>query len=214
VDRAVFGEAAKHGVGFGVWVGWGFGFGGVGISFEGWWGGLAGCVGTFHSTVHGFVGETIGVLVFVAEGVRDLEGFESGDTVSGFLPERFEVWRAHLIFTLDLLDHQLRVGDDAEAGVVMIEGVLEAGEETGVFGVVIGSDTEELAEFGDDHPLVVLNEGPEAGWAWVATGSAVAVGVDPDGLCGVGRWLGGGWIGEETGRGGTGRHGVSLPLWC
>jgi hypothetical protein len=30
VDDAVFGEAAKHGVGLGVGVGWGFGFRGVG----------------------------------------------------------------------------------------------------------------------------------------------------------------------------------------
>jgi len=136
-------------------------------------------LGAFHATVHGFVGEAVGVLVFVAEGVRDLEGFESGDTVSGFLPERFEVRRVHLIFALDLLDHQLGVGDDAETGVVVVEGVLEAGEQAGVFGVIVGSDTEELAEFGDDHALIVLNEGSKTGRPGVSTGSAVAMGVDP-----------------------------------
>ena len=45
MDYAVFGEAAEHGVGFGVGVWWGFGFGGVGIGLDDWWGGgLAGDV--------------------------------------------------------------------------------------------------------------------------------------------------------------------------
>jgi hypothetical protein len=71
VDGAVAGEAAEHGAGFGV--GWGFGFGGVRCGFEG--GGLAGAGGAFHASVHGFVGQSVGVFVFVAEGVGDFEGF-------------------------------------------------------------------------------------------------------------------------------------------
>ena len=43
VDYAVFGEAAEHGVGFGVGVGRGVGFGGVRRGFDDWRGfGLAG----------------------------------------------------------------------------------------------------------------------------------------------------------------------------
>ena len=179
MDCAVFGEAAEHGVGFGVGVGWGFGFFGVGGGFEGCRSGLAGSWGAFHASVHGFVGEAVGVFVFVAEGVGDLEGFEFGDAVAGFLPEGFEVGGVDFVFALDLLDHQLGVGDDAEAGVVVVEGVLEAGEEAGVLGVVVGADAEEFAEFGEDGALVVLDEGSEAGGAGVAAGSAVAVGVDP-----------------------------------
>ena len=148
-------------------------------------GGGAGWPGSWralHAAVHGFVGEAVGVLVFVAEGVGDLEGFEFGDAVSGLLPEGSQVGGVDLVLALDLLDHQLGVGDDAEAGVVVVEGVLEAGEEAGVFGVVVGAHAEEFAEFGEDDALVVLDDGSVAGGTGVAAGSAVAVGVDPDGL--------------------------------
>ena len=63
--------------------------------------------------------------------------------------------------------------------MVVVEGVLEAAEEAGVFGVVVGADAEELAEFGEDGAVGVLDEGSVAGGAGVAAGSAVAVGVDP-----------------------------------
>jgi hypothetical protein len=215
VDDTVFGEAAEHGVGLRVGVGWSCGFRGVGSGFERRWGGLTGGVGAFHSTIHGFVGEAVGVLVFVAEGVGDLEGFEFGDAVSGLLPEGLEIGGVDLVLALNLFDHQLGVGDDAEAGVVVVEGVLEAAEEAGVFGVVIGAHAEEFAEFGDDHTLIILDEGPVAGWAGVAAGPAVAVGVDPG--VSLGRFLGSGgrWVGEEAGGGGgTGSHGVSVPRWC
>ena len=39
-------------------------------------------LGAFHASVHGFVGEAVGVFVFVAEGVGDLEGFEFGDSAA------------------------------------------------------------------------------------------------------------------------------------
>jgi hypothetical protein len=62
---------------------------------------------------------------------------------------------------------------------VVVESVLEAAEEAGVFGVVVGAHAEEFGEFGEDRAVLVLDEGSVAGWAGIATGSAVAVGVDP-----------------------------------
>jgi hypothetical protein len=217
VDDAVFGEAAEHGVCLGVGVGRGFGFGGIRGGFA--WGrrGLTGGVGSgfatlvaAHATVHGLVGEAIGVLVFVAEGVGDLEGFESGDAVFGLLPEGPQVGGVDFVLALDLLDHELGVRDDAEAGVVVVEGVLEAGEEAGVFGEVVGAHAKEFAEFGKDHAPIVLDDGSVAGGTGVAAGSAVAMGVDPAGFLGVGsrRWRG---LGEEAwGGGGAGGHRKSL----
>ncbi len=150
----------------------------------------------------------------MAEGVGDLEGFEAGDAVSGFLPEEFEVGGVDFVLALDLLDHELGVGDDAEAVVVVVEGVLEAGEEAGVFGVVVGADAEEVGEFGEDDAVVVGDLGSVAGGAGVAAGSAVAVGVDPDGFGGC-FGFGGGGFGEEAGDGGgAAGHGVSVPRWC
>ena len=92
----------------------------------------------------------------------DLEGFEFGDAAFGFFPEGFEVGGVDLVLALDLLDHELGVGDDAEAGVVVVEGVLEAAEEAGVFGVVVGAKSKELTEFGEDGAGVVLDEGSVA----------------------------------------------------
>ena len=172
-----------------------------------------------HAAVHSLVGEAVGVLVFVAEGVGDFEGFEFGDAVFGLLPEGAEGGGVYFVFALDLLDHQLGVGDDAEAGVVVVEGVLEAGEEAGVFGEVVGAHAEEFAELGEDCALVVLDDGSVAGGTGVAAGSAVAVGVDPGRFWG---WFGGvfglrldwllGWgFGKEAwGSGRAGRHGVSV----
>jgi hypothetical protein len=216
VDDAVFGEAAEHGVGFGVGVGRSFGFGGVRGRFEGRRDGLAGGLGAgvatlvaAHSAVHGLVGEAVGVLVFVAEGVGDFEGFEFGDAVFGLLPEGSQVGGVDFVLALNLLDHELGVGDDAEAGVVVVERVLEAGEEAGVFGEVVGAHAEELAELGQDGAVVVLDDGSVAGGTGVAAGSAVAVGVDPAGVFGVGSRRGRGF-GEEGGGDGAASHRKSL----
>jgi hypothetical protein len=95
--------------------------------------------------------------------------------------------------------------------VVVVERILEAAEEAGVFSVVVGAHAEELGEFGENGAFVVLDEGAVAGGAGVAAGSSVAVGVDPVGLFGGGR-IGGEGFGEEVGGcGRTGRHWVSLP---
>ena len=153
--------------------------------------------GAFHAAVHGFVGEAVGVLVFVAEGVGDLEAVEAADAGFGFLPEGFEVGGVDFVLALDLLDHELGVGDDAEGAVAVVEGELEAGEEAGVFGVVIGAEAEELGEFGEDVALCVGDLGAEAGGTGVTAGAAVAVGGD-----------GVGGVGGEWKK--TGGHGMSL----
>ena len=145
----------------------------------------------------------------------DFEGFEFGDAVFCLLPEGSEVGGVDFVLTLNLLDHELGVGDDAEAGVVVVESVLEAGEEPRVFGEVVGAHAEEFTEFGQDGAVVVLDDGSVAGGTGVAASSAVAVGVDPealfrDGLGGAGYGRGGG-VGEEAGGGwGAAGHRESL----
>jgi hypothetical protein len=97
----------------------------------------------------------------------------------------------------------------------VVEGVLEAGEEAGVFGEVVGAYAEEFAEFGEDRAVVILDDSAVAGGTGVAAGSAVAVGVDPGSL------FGGGFVdvvigcgrgfGKEAGDGrGTASHRKSL----
>ena len=102
--------------GEGFWLGWGGGFGGVGGCCEDrpgthvrlcrtWGTRIGGWGGALHAAVHGLIGQGVGGFVFVAEGVGDLEGFEFGDTVFGFLPEGLEVGRVDFVLALDLFDH-------------------------------------------------------------------------------------------------------------
>jgi hypothetical protein len=89
----------------------------------------------------------------------------------------------------------------------VVKSGLEAAEEAGVFGVVVGAEAEEFAEFREDGAVFALDEGSVAGWAGVSAGSSVAVSGDPAGFFGGWGW-GWGWgVGEEAGcGGGTGRH--------
>ena len=116
----------------------------------------------------------------------DFELVELGDAAFGFFPEGTEVRGVDLVLALDLLDHELGVGDDAEVGVVVVERPLEAAEEAGVLGVVVGAVAEELGELGEDVARLVLQDGPVAGRAGVAAGAAVTVGGDPAGFGGGG----------------------------
>ena len=75
---------------------------------------------------------------------------------------------------------------------MVVERVLEAAEEAGVLGVVVGAHAEELGEFGEDVAFVVLDKCAVAGGAGIAAGSAVAVGVDPVHLFGCRGCRGGG----------------------
>ncbi len=111
----------------------------------------------------------------------DLEGVELGDERTGLLPEREQVRGFDLVDALDLLDHELGVGDDAEVFVAVVEGVLEDAEEAGVFGEVVGAVAEEDGELGEGVSGVVGEDGTVAGGAGVAARTAVAVGGDPGG---------------------------------
>ncbi len=122
----------------------------------------------------------------MAEGVGDFELVELGDAAFGFFPEGAQVGGVDLVLALDLLDHELGVGDDAEVGVVVVERPLEAAEEAGVLGVVVGAVAEELGELGEDVAGFVLQDGPVAGRAGVAAGAAVTMGGDPAGFGGGG----------------------------
>ena len=133
----------------------------------------------------------------MAQGVGDFEAFQLRDAAAGFLPERAQIGGVHLVLALDLLDHELGVGDDAQAAVVVVERPLEAAEQAGVFGVVVGAVAEELGQLGEDAAGFVLEERAVAGGAGVAAGSAVAVGGDPAGCGGAG----GGFVGEKILRG-------------
>ncbi len=142
--------------------------------------------GAVHTAVHGFVGEAVGVLVFVAERMGDLEPFELGDATPGLVVEGLQVGTFDLVLPLDLLDHQLGVGDDAQARIAAVERELEAAQQAGVLGKIIGANAEELAEFGEDAAVGALNEGSVTRGTGIAASAAVAVGGDPATAVGTG----------------------------
>lgn len=83
----------------------------IGDGTWGCWSGLG--FGTSCAAVHGLIGEAVGMLVLGAQGVLDDEGIEALDTAAGLGVEGDEVGTLDLEASLDLLDHQLGVGDDA-----------------------------------------------------------------------------------------------------
>jgi len=116
------------------------------------------------------------MLVAAAEGVADFEAVDAAGELSGFFKERAEDGAGDLVLALHLLDHQLGVGDDAEALDVVFGGPLEYAEKAGVLSEVVGADSEELAQFGYDAAVGVLDDGAVAGGAGIASGTAIAVG--------------------------------------
>ena len=152
-------------------------------------------VAASHAAVHGLVGERVGVLVFVAQGVGDLKGVEPGDAVAGLLPQGLQVRGVDLVLALDLLDHQLGIGDDLDAAVAVGEGPVEHGEQAAVLGEIVGAGAEKLRELGEGGACGVGNDGPVAGGAGVAARAAIAMRVHP-GLSG-GRRLAGYIVGEQ-----------------
>jgi hypothetical protein len=154
------------------------------------WGCLAVCRSA-SSAVHGVVGQLVGGLILVAQGVGDLEAVQMCDAATSFLPERAKVGGVDLVLALDLLHHQLRVGDDAQARNLVVKSVLQAAQKAGVLGIVVGAVAEELREFGEDMAGFVGQHGTVTGGAGIASGTAVAVGGYP----GCGRGI----VGEEGG---------------
>ena len=87
-----------------------------------------------------------------------------------------ELGAVYPVLALHLLDHEFRVGDDAQTPVPINNGKVERGEKGGIFGKVIGVHSQIFAQFGQDPPCRVLDVYAEAGWARIAARPAIAVG--------------------------------------
>jgi len=96
------------------------------------------------TAVHGIVRKLIGCLIFVAQGMADFEAIQLCDAAPRLFPKRTQIGRIHLIFALNLLHHELRVGDHAQAAAAVIQCPLKAAEQAGIFGVVVGAIAKKL----------------------------------------------------------------------
>ncbi len=131
-----------------------------------------------HAAVHSLIREPVGFLVFAAEDVLHLEAAELGGAAFGFLVQRLEVRAFDAVLALDLLDHELRVGNDPELAGVVRERPLERGEQARIFGYVVSLDADEVAELGQGGAVFRLNKNAVPGGAGIAAGAAVAKGRD------------------------------------
>ena len=114
--------------------------------------------------------------VLLSQDMLDLKVVELRDAVASLLVERAELRAVYPILALHLLDHEFRVGDDAQTPVPIDNGKVERGKKRGIFGKIIGVYPQIFAQFGQDPPCRVLDIHAEAGWARVAARPAIAVG--------------------------------------
>ena len=156
---------------------------------------------SIRAAIHRIVGEAIGVLVLVAKSVANLEALQLRDALTRLFPQWKQIGRFDFELALNLIDHEQRVGDDAQAGMMIFERPVQAGEQAGVLGDVVAAHAEELGELGEDVALLVVQDGAVAGGARVAARATVAVRCDPGFLATVVVVV----AGKEVGGGGT-RH--------
>ncbi len=105
----------------------------------------------------------------------DLEVVKPRNTALGLFVKGAEFGAVYAILTLDLLDHQFRIGDDPQTPVPIGNGKLQRCQQGRVLGEVIGVLTQKLAQFGQDFSCRVLDINAEAGRTRVAARPAVAV---------------------------------------
>ena len=96
------------------------------------------------TAVHCVVRKLIGCFVLVSQSMTDFEPIELCDAAPRLLPKGTQIGRIHLVFALDLFHHELGIGDHTQAAVAVIEYPLQAAEQAGVFGVVVGAIAKKL----------------------------------------------------------------------
>jgi hypothetical protein len=123
--------------------------------------------GAAHATVHGVVGELVGFFIAAAQCVLDFEFFKLIGPAARFFPEGAKVRAVDFVFALHLLDHEFRVGDYADAGLLVFNAPGENAEQGRVFSVVVGAFAEVFAQAGEDAALLIFNDGAVAGGAGI-----------------------------------------------
>jgi len=149
-----------------------------------------------HAAVHGFIGQAIGVFVFVTKSVRNLKPAQKGDAALGLIVEGTQIGRFDLVLALDLLDHQLGIGDHPQVRMALVERPLQAGQQAGILGDIVGFGAQKAGKLSQFIAFGVCHYGAKAGWAGVAACATIAMRGNP------GDWLGGrrGGFVEQAGR--------------
>ena len=128
-----------------------------------------------HGLVHGQIRQPVGALILLPQDVLDLEFFELGDAAFGLVVKRTQLRAIDTVLSLDLLDHQLGVGDDLEMGMAVGDREVEGGEQAGIFGEIVGLLAQVFAQLAEGFAVRPLDEDAKTRRSGIAPGSAVAI---------------------------------------
>jgi len=84
-----------------------------------------------------------------AESVADGKPFQLGDQLFGATVEILKRGILDLVDSFDLADQQLGIADQLESFGAMLDGVFEGGDQSLIFGEIVGLVAEVFAEVGD-----------------------------------------------------------------
>ena len=128
------------------------------------------------ATIHRLVGEAVGGLVVLAQGMANVDVLDLRRQVLRLVMELAQLGVPDFVNTFHLANHQFGIADDSEVLNVVCNGVTQRREQSVVLGEIVRVMAEVLAQFGDLLAMRVVNDDTEAGRAGIASGSAVDVG--------------------------------------
>ena len=135
-----------------------------------------GCsAGSACALVHSLIRQIVCFAIVLAQGVIDGEPVQLCNQLFGAAVEFLQRQVFHFVDALDLSYQQLRVADQLERFVSMLNGVLQRCDQALIFREVIGLVTEVLAERGNLSSRFILNYNTVTGGAGIASRAAIAM---------------------------------------
>src|SRR6266481_8810731 len=103
----------------------------------------------------------------------DFEVLEPPDQLLRLLVQLAEFGMTHLVDAFHLPDHQFGIADHLERFDLIFGGVAESGEESLIFGVVVGVVTKVFTKLGNRVSGGVIDGNTISGGTGIAAGSAI-----------------------------------------
>ncbi len=139
------------------------------------------------AAIHRRIGQLVGLFILAAQDVLDAKRIEPGDPALRFVVERSQVRARNFVAPLHLLHQQFGIGDDPKPQVSVVQRPLEAGEQSRIFGDVVGRPAQVVAQLGQLVAVGALDEHSVASRTRISTRSAIAIRCHPLSTSIVGR---------------------------
>src|SRR5581483_3308963 len=128
-----------------------------------------------HALIHSLVGKPIGIAIALAQRVLHGKPFKLPDQGASAVIELHQVGAANLIYAAYLSHHQFGIADYLEGLGGMLHGIIQRRQQSHVLRVIVGIQSDKLADFFDPLAVVVFDHHSETCRAGIATGAAVHV---------------------------------------